>query len=356
MATENRDITALIRQSPPIDVSKPYDPTSLKGKTILITGGANGLGAHMVREWASHGAHVVIGDVADAAGEDLVAALRTSYPDSTFAFQHCDVTDWESQVSLFETAVRVSPHGGIDVVVPNAGIILPGHSMKFEAPVLKDGRIPKPNMATFDVNIVGATYTTHLAFYWLPKNEVSEGRDRCLLLIGSLASLCPFPGQCYYTMSKHAILGLFRTLRATSWRRGIRVNMIAPYYTSKSNMLKPEVEAMFLSGTAGGAEIEDVIDAATRLVADEAVKGRALCVGPKLRTVDVKVVEDEDELMVVGEVEGNGKGRAVWECYAEDYSNADAFVKRFVLLLNAAEKVKGWLGVLSDIWGIFRRK
>ncbi|RSL86990.1 hypothetical protein CEP52_015661 [Fusarium oligoseptatum] len=335
MTTEDRDITALIRQSPPIDVSKPYDPATLKGKTILITGGANGFGAHMVRKWASHGAHIVIGDVADAAGEDLVATMRASYPDSTFAFQHCDVTDWESQVSLFETAVRVSPHGGIDIVVPNAGIILPGHSMKFEAPILKDGRIPKPNMATFDVNIVGATYTTHLAFYWLPKNELSEGRDRCLLLIGSLASLCPFPGQCYYTMSKHAILGLFRTLRATSWRQGIRVNMIAPYYTSKSNMLKPEVEAMFLSGTPAG---------------------RALCVGPKLRTVDVKVVEDEDELMVVGEVEGDGKGRAVWECYAEDYSNADAFVKRFVLLLNAAEKVKGWFGILSDIWGIFRRK
>ncbi|KAJ3508577.1 hypothetical protein NM208_g15802 [Fusarium decemcellulare] len=140
----DNDIKGLIRQSPPVDVSKPYDPSTLKGKTILITGGASGLGSHMVREWASHGAHLVIGDVADAAGEELVAELRATYPDSTFAFQHCDVTDWESQVGLFETAARVSPHGGIDVVVPNAGIILPGESMVFEALFLSMVESPSP--------------------------------------------------------------------------------------------------------------------------------------------------------------------------------------------------------------------
>ncbi|KAF4470364.1 short-chain alcohol dehydrogenase [Fusarium albosuccineum] len=351
----DNDIKGLIRQSPPVDVSKPYDPSTLKGKTILITGGASGLGSHMVREWASHGAHLVIGDVADAAGEELVAELRATYPDSTFAFQHCDVTDWESQVSLFETAAHVSPHGGIDVVVPNAGIILPGESMVFEAPVLVDGRIPKPNTATLEVNITGATYTTHLALYYLPRNEPAS-RDRCLLLIGSLASLCPFPTQCQYTMSKHAILGLFRTLRATAFRQGVRVNMITPYYTSRSNMLKPAVELMFLSGTAGGAEIEDVINAATRLVADEAIAGRALCVGPKLKSTVAPIVEEEDPLMAVQEHEGDGRGRAVWECYGEDYDNADAFVKRFVILLNAAERVKGWFGIVSDVWKLLRRK
>ncbi|KAF4979227.1 hypothetical protein FZEAL_4536 [Fusarium zealandicum] len=349
------DLKGLIRQSQPVDVSKPYDPATLKDKTIIITGGANGFGAYMVREWASHGAHIIIGDIAVAAGEELVASLRTAYPDSTFAFQHCDVTDWDAQVSLFETAVRVSPHGGVDIVVPNAGIILPGHSMKFEAPVLQGGRLPKPNTATFDVNITGVTYTTHLALYHLPLNGPAD-RDRCILLVGSLASLCPFPGQCYYTMSKHAILGLFRTLRATSFVRGVRVNMITPYYTSKSNMLQPAVEAMFLSGTAGGAQIEDVIDAATRLIADEAIMGRSLAIGPRLKTAGVKGVEDVDRLMVVKDDEGDGRGRAVWEPYGEDYDNVDAFVRRYIFLLNAAEKVKGWFGLFGDVWRILRRK
>ena len=321
----SNDIKGLIRQSPPVDVSKPYDASTLKGKTIVITGGANGLGSFMVREWASHGANIIIGDVDDTAGEQLVASLTAQYPDSAFAFQHCDVTDWDSQVSLFEMAVNASPHGGIDIVVPNAGIILPDASLQLEEPVLKNGRLPKPNTKQFDVNITGATYTTHLALYWLPQNG-SSPRDRCLLLVGSLASLCPFPTQTMYTMSKHAILGLFRTLRSTAFRNGVRVNMITPYYVSKSNMLKLPVEAAFLSGTAGGATIEDVIDAATRLIADEDIAGRALCIGPKLNSAGVHGVEDEDDLMAVQEHENNGQGRAVWGCYAGDYDNVDAFV------------------------------
>lgn len=344
------DIRNIIRQSPPVDVTKPYNPSTLKDKTILITGGANGLGAHMVRHWASLGAHVVIGDVADKPGEELVASLRASYPSSTFAFEHCDVTDWDAQVSLFETAVRVSPSCAIDIVVPNAGIILPAQSSIFENPALVDGKLPKPNTATLDVNITGVTYTTHLALYHLPRNPRP---DRCILLIGSVASLLPLAGQCQYAMSKHAVLGLFRSIRATSFLKGIRVNMIAPFYTAQTHMMPPVAEAIFLAGSAGPAIVEDVVDAATRLVADEAVIGRSLVIGPRMTTRGVDGVE-QDESMVVADDEGDGQGRGVWECHAADYDLVDSFVKRYVFLLNA--RAKGWLGMLGDIWGIFRRK
>ncbi|CAM1502177.1 Fc.00g041610.m01.CDS01 [Cosmosporella sp. VM-42] len=346
-----RDIRQLIKQSPPVDVSEPYDPSTLEDKTILITGGANGLGAHMVRQWASHGAHIVIGDVADKAGEQLVASLRMEYPKAIFEFQHCDVTDWESQVALFETAVKVSPHGVIDVVVPNAGIILPGESMKFEYPSLENGKLPEPNTATIDVNIKGCIFTTHLALYHLPR---STRPDRCILLIGSLSSICPFPGQGQYTMTKHAVLGLFRTLRSTAFTNGIRVNMIAPYYTAQTNMLKPAVEALFLSGSAGPARIPDVIDAATRLIADESVAGRALAIGPRMKSRGIERVE-EDERMVVGDAEGDGEGRGVWECYAEDYDEVDTFVHRYVWLLNGVAKARGTFAWIGDLWRMLTR-
>ncbi|KAH6888156.1 hypothetical protein B0T10DRAFT_406285 [Thelonectria olida] len=342
---------SFIRQSPPVDVTKPYNKATLNNKTILITGGANGLGAHMVREWASNGANIVIGDVADALGEELVADLTTKHPESTFVYQHCDVTDWDSQVALFKAAVRGSPSGCIDIVVPNAGIIIPSASTVFEHPTLVDGELPKPNLKTLEVNITGVAYTTHLALYHLPRNP---SPDRCILLIGSLASLIPFPGQPQYVMTKHAVLGLFRTLRATAFLNGVRVNMIAPFYTAKTNMLKAPVEAAFLSGSPGPASIEDVIDAATRLIADEDVAGRCLVIGPHMSARGAEGAEDFEDFMV--SENGEGKGRSVWECHAGDYDIVDSFVKRYVYLLYAIEKARGWFGVLSDIWGVIRRK
>ncbi|POR37623.1 5'-hydroxyaverantin dehydrogenase, partial [Tolypocladium paradoxum] len=257
------DLKPIIRQSPPIDVSKPYDASTLKDKTVVITGGANGLGASMVRSWAPHGAHIFIGDVDDGAGEALVADLRTAHPSSTFHYQHCDVTSWDDQTALFDAAARLSPRAAIDVVVPNAGIILPGESLRFESPRLVDGRLPRPSTAMLDVNVTGAAYTAHLALHHLALNPRP---DRCLLLVGSGASVVPLPGQAQYTMSKHAVAGLFRTLRATAFARGgIRVNMLAPYYVARSRMLPGLAEAVFLSGGAGPALLPDVIDAATRL-------------------------------------------------------------------------------------------
>uniref|UniRef100_A0A0B7K0D6 Uncharacterized protein n=1 Tax=Bionectria ochroleuca TaxID=29856 RepID=A0A0B7K0D6_BIOOC len=115
------DVQSIISQSPPVDVTKPYDADNLKGKVIVITGGANGLGAHMVRKWASHGAHIFIGDIDDAAGEALVAQLRAEHEGQTFHYLRCNVVEWEDQVGLFDAAVRLSPTGAMDIVVPNAG-------------------------------------------------------------------------------------------------------------------------------------------------------------------------------------------------------------------------------------------
>lgn len=343
------DLRPIIRQSPPIDVSRPYDASTLRDKTIVVTGGANGLGASMVRGWAPHGAHIFIGDVDDAAGEALVAALRTAHPASTFHYQRCDVTSWDDQVALFDAAARLSPRGAIDVVVPNAGVVVPGESMRFESPRLVDGKLPRPDVRTLDVNVTGAAYTTHLALHHLALNPRP---DRCLLLVGSVASVVPLPGQAQYTMSKHAVAGLFRALRATAFATpggGIRVNMLAPYYVGGSRMLPGLAEAVFLSGSAGPALVPDVVDAATRLVADEGIAGRALMVGPRLKHAP------EGEVPVAAH-EGGGEGRAAWECYAADYDEVEMFTWRYVRLLNLAASVRGSLAWIGDLWNIMMRR
>ena len=355
------DLKPIIKQSPPIDISKPYDPTTLNGKTILVTGGANGLGSHMVRRWASYGADVVIGDIADAAGEALVAELRSRHPTGRrFVYQHCDVTCWEDQVSLFETARAAT--GRVDIVVPNAGVLLPREAEAFQRPrpdpSSSGGRIPKPSTATLDVNVTGVLYTTHLALHHLPilssssssSSSLGGGLDKCILLIGSVASIIPLAPQTYYTMSKHAVLGLFRSLRGLTFQHGIRVNMVMPYYVSETNMLTPLSEAVLLSGGAGAAKIDDVLDAATRLIADEGIVGRALVIGPRIGQSPKGGGGDaiSDEEKAIG-------GRAVWESYAEDYDAVDTFVWRYIRLLNAIETARGWLAWVSDVWSIWSR-
>ncbi|KAM5344241.1 hypothetical protein ACJ41O_012778 [Fusarium nematophilum] len=347
------DLTKATRLSPPIDTSAPYDVSNVSGKTILITGGALGLGATFARHWASHGANLMIGDFNVDAGHLLVSDLRKEFPQGRHHFFQCDVTDWDSQVAFFKAAAAASPHGGIDVVVANAGVSDPKANREFENPtaMANDPDAPgKPDTRILDVNITGAMHTTHLALFWLPRNgsaklDVTEkterdGRDRCLLLLGSYAGVWHLSGQTQYTASKHAITGLFRALRGTAWKHGIRTTMLCPYFVSESNMFPLGAEAAFLAGTAGAAKHADVIDAATRMVADESIVGRALVIGPKI---------------AIDDSEGDLGESAVWDCYAEDYTDSEAFVWRWVRALNAVEKGRGWFGFFWDFLAILVR-
>jgi NAD(P)-dependent dehydrogenase (short-subunit alcohol dehydrogenase family) len=354
------DVTKLIRQSSPVDTAQPYDASHLKGKNILITGGANGLGALMVRQWASHGANIFIADVDDKSGEGLVAELRSTYSSATFLYHNCNVTDWDSQVDTFETALKGMPGGGLDVVVPNAGILLAGANDGFENPAPgKDGKLRKPSTRVFDVNITGVGYTTHLALYHLPRNPRPNG-DRCILLVGSLASIMCFSGQSQYTTSKHAVLGLFRTIRGTaSISHDIRVNMICPYYVNGTGVCKPSAEILLLAGGTpkGGTSAADVVDAATRLVADEKIRGRALAIGPRIR--EIPEDETEDLYGVIPDIlknEVENGGRAVWEIYAEDYQRVDAWVGRWLIIVNVLAVARGYFRWFQDVLTVWNRK
>src|SRR2546423_13724244 len=100
-------------QSPAVDFSLPPDLSSIKDKTILITGGASGLGAGFFTAWAALGANVIVGDISESSGRRLVESTKTSTGNKNLYFLPLDVTLWESQVSFFQEAAKLSPHGGI---------------------------------------------------------------------------------------------------------------------------------------------------------------------------------------------------------------------------------------------------
>ncbi|KAH7382204.1 bacilysin biosynthesis oxidoreductase bacC [Pyrenochaeta sp. MPI-SDFR-AT-0127] len=343
---------AAILQSPPIDITVPYDPAWVKDKVILITGGASGFGAAFVQHWAKHGATVIVGDINVQKGDALCRQVNNHATGSNKAhFVQCDVTDWQSQVNLFKTAVKLSPHGGLDTVVANAGIA--GQDMLQLGSRLDAAEPPPPHFKIMDVNLTGVLYTTHLAYFWLPKNPgsvlssidstpSSSPRDRQLLLLGSVASLSPIAIQPQYCAAKHAVLGLFRTLRATSALQGIRVNLLCPYFIDTP--IVPALGRMVLAGGAMG-KVEDVVDAATRFVSDSRILGRALVIGPKMH---VRQNSAGEWALVAAGTPGSIE-TAVFEPYADDWEDQDAWNRNFVKLLNGVQAARGWIGWARDI-------
>jgi NAD(P)-dependent dehydrogenase (short-subunit alcohol dehydrogenase family) len=347
-----------IKQSPPVDLSKTYDKKWLTSKHIIVTGGANpdGFGAGFVKEWAAAGASIVVGDINVEKGDKTIREIRKETGNKKVYFVHCDVTDWQSQVDLFKEAVKLSPHGGIDCVVANAGVA--GIEPLQEPSNLEAAEPKKPNFKIIDVNLTGVLYTTHLALYWLQRNPGSKPcsvdtdpstnkRDRHILLVGSIASLGPIIAQPLYGASKHAVLGLFRALRASSFVDGVRVNMICPYFI-ETPILNAGAR-MVLAG-AGVGKVEDVVDAATRLTADSSILGRALCIGPKTR---VKQQED-GEWVVLPRHSTEGEEKAVWEANADDFEDVELFTRNLIRVLNGVTALKGWVGWFTDIIRAFK--
>ncbi|KAK9483502.1 hypothetical protein V1527DRAFT_265056 [Lipomyces starkeyi] len=339
------------RQSRPIDPSEPFNVSWVKGKTILITGGASGFGASFFRKWAAAGANVIIGDVDNNKGESIVHSVRIATDNRNLHFIHCDVTNWQSQVNFFKEAAKLSPHGGIDAVVANAGVseLNPTFNRPGQLDVEEP---PRPDMHVIDVNLVGVLYTTHLALFYLARNPGSQPadpknnsqrkadespRDRHLLLIGSMASLYPIPQQTLYGTSKHGVLGLFRSLRSTAFTSGVRVNLICPYFVDTA-IITPLGRAV-LAG-ASLAKIEDVEEAASRLMADSRINGRNLVVGPR-----IKVVQTEGgEWQYSGQEEyEKGTEVSLWEANTDDLENTDVFMRRIVGIMNAAHEMNGWV-------------
>lgn len=348
-----RPTEATVGQSPPLDFSNIPDDSWVKDKTILITGGASGFGAGFLKRWAKAGANVIIGDVNVQKGDEIIRSLSKETGNRNLHFVQCDVTDWQSQVSFFKEAIRLSPHGGIDTVVANAGIV--GHE-KLEQPLGLDvANPPPPNLSVINVNLIGVLYTAHLALYYLPRNPGSNSanakcepadvhRDRHLLLIGSYASFIPLPGQALYGSSKHAVVGLFRCLRSTSFSQGVRTNLICPYFID-TPILSP-LGRVILAGSVVGA-VEDVVEAATRLTADPRVVGRAISVGPKLKVVENK--DNGEWELAEDKQDAESVEKSMWEVYPHDFENNDQFQRTIIGIYNRASQLRGWYGWVFDI-------
>jgi len=210
----------------------------VKGKVVVITGAANGIGKETALRFAHYGAKVVIADLDITGANKVVAEVEKA--GGTAIATKCNVTNWDEQVEMFELAVK--KYGSVDIVVPNAGI---SESSSFEMVNFENGKPVKPSLKTLEINLTAVIYTAHLALHYLDVNK-QPGDLKSLILIGSMASWQALPHGAMYSASKHAVLGMMRSIHLVIEEKGIRVGCIHPFFADTG--IVPIPVKLFLAG------------------------------------------------------------------------------------------------------------
>jgi len=176
----------------------------LTGIRALVTGGASGMGAGIVRAFAAAGASVVSCDIQEEPGRKIAE-------DAGARFLACDVTSPSSVDSAFDRGAHLL--GGLDVLVHAAGIA-PG------TPAEKIGVDEWDRVLA--VNAKGTFLTNQTAYRYL------SGHGGRILNFASAAGVIGLPNKAHYAASKGAVLGWTRTVAQEWGGTGITVNAIAP--------------------------------------------------------------------------------------------------------------------------------
>lgn len=185
----------------------------LENQTVLITGGASGIGQATAKRCGSEGAQVIVTDVDESGGQEVVESLTADGVEASF--YTLDVTDSDR---FHDVVDEVAETHGLDILVNNAGT---GHPSSY---------IEETDIAMRDyvlsVNIEGVWNGCHAA---LPHMKSQE--SGAIVNVGSLASILGLPKQAAYSLSKGAVLNFTRAVAAEAGPFGVRANTVCPGFT-----------------------------------------------------------------------------------------------------------------------------
>lgn len=226
------------------------------GKTVLITGGATGIGRATAVAFGQQGAKVVIGDVADAAGK-TVNLIKEAGGEATFV--KTDVTNAESVQNLVKTTVET--YGSLDVAFNNAGVLPPTASLAEQTEQDWD--------TTIAVDLKGVFLALKYEIAYMVENGGGS-----IINTASVAGVVADPDMAPYVAAKHGVVGLSKAAALEYAHKGIRVNALAPGLVAtamtKAWMDDPAIaKALFANNPMGRpAEPEEIAGTVLFLASD----------------------------------------------------------------------------------------
>ena len=219
---------------------------SLRGRSVLITGGASGIGADMVRAFSAQGCKVGFLDRDRAAGEALASSLQQVH------YCHCDVTDVAAlQAAMADLVLRV---GGADVLVNNVADDQ-RHTLESVTPDYFDER-------------VAINFRPHFFATQSVLSSMRAAGGGAIINMGSVSWMFKGTGYAVYATCKSAMQGFTRVLARELGRDSIRVNCVVPGWVMTERQVRLWVdeagerrmdENQCLPGRIVGADIAHMV-------------------------------------------------------------------------------------------------
>lgn len=200
---------------------------NIKGKSIIVTGGARGIGAAMAARFALEGANVVLADLdidaVTAAAAKLNSAATNVAGGADVGTENCvgvvcDVTNEDDVKALVK--ITEAHFGQVDMFCSNAGVYLdePTHSASASNDTWSQ---------CWNVHVMAHVYAARAV---LP--GMIERGDGYLLQMSSAAGLLSQIGNAAYSATKHAAIGFAESLAISHSGDGIKVSVICPQYVA----------------------------------------------------------------------------------------------------------------------------
>ena len=184
--------------------------SSFTGKVAAISGGSSGIGRALSLELAKRGAHVTIFDLQEDLGQQTVTQIRDAGGSADFV--GLDVSNYD----LFSRAIAEidQKHGRLDYMFNNAGISMVGGVNAFASEDWK---------RLLDINIGGVINGCRAAYEVMYRQKFGH-----IINTASIAGLTPHPGSVFYAATKHAVVGLSKSLNVEAARHNVIVSVLCP--------------------------------------------------------------------------------------------------------------------------------